>query len=98
MNAQAHAPRPRFAIRYSFVFRYQHERVFSIDIPVEDLRDLDLSVSAVRNHVEDDWLLKMNLLGDYLKKYEEMAANWEYWSKNLERKQESIRIVALEDA
>lgn len=98
MNAQAPAPQPRFAIRYSFVFRYQHERVFSIDIPVEDLRDLDLSVSAVRNHVDQDWLLKISLLGDYRKKYEEMAANWEYWSKNLEREQESIRIVELEGA
>ncbi|MCC3299390.1 hypothetical protein [Arthrobacter caoxuetaonis] len=96
MNAQPASAAPAYALRYSFVFRYQHERIFSIDIPLQDLLDAELSVKAVRELVADDYDLHFRLLGDYLHRYEEMASNWEYWSKNLERERESIRIVQVE--
>lgn len=93
MNAQVS---PAFALRYSFVFRYQHDRVFSIDLPMEAVQEIELSVNAVRELIAEDYYLQAQLLGDYLPRYEEMAANWDYWDKNLQRERESIRIAQVE--
>lgn len=96
MNEQPASAAPSHALRYSFVFRYQHDRVFSVDIPIRDLLDVELSVEAVRDLVANDYYLHISLLGDYLAKYEKMASMWDYWSKHLERERESIRLVPVE--
>lgn len=84
-----------FVINYSFFFRYQLDRPFSVNIPLERLADADLSVSVVRDLIEDDYALFDEMLGDYKAEYLRHSEMPDYWAKNLERMSESIRIMAV---
>lgn len=84
-----------FVINYSFQFRYKHDRVFSVNVPLERLAGADLSVKVVRDLIEDDYELFDEMMGDYQAEYLRQNEMSDYWAKNLERESEGIRIMAV---
>lgn len=84
----------KFAIEYSFRLRYQ-DNVHEVIVPAERLVDVPLNVEAVRRVVEDDDALLAELFRDFLPQYQLMARDPEYWSNELERDEEIIRLVEV---
>lgn len=88
------------AIKYSFNFRYQREIPREVIIPAEKLAGLNLLDGdlhwSIRKLIDDDWELQEALFGDYLREYETMVAEYEFYSKDLERERERAEIVVLD--
>jgi hypothetical protein len=84
----------KFAIEYSFRFRYQ-DSVHEVIVPADRLLDVPLDVEAVRRVVEDDDTLLPELFRDFLPEYRQMAQDPGYWSKELERNDEMIKLVEV---
>ncbi|UKA69024.1 hypothetical protein LFT44_21105 (plasmid) [Arthrobacter sp. FW306-05-C] len=84
----------KLAIAYSFRLRYQvniHEAI----VPAERFLDVPLDIEAVRRVVEDDDALLAELFRDFLYEYRLMTKDAGYWSKELERNDEMIRLVEV---
>ena len=84
----------KFAIEYSFRLRYQ-DNVHEVIVPARELLDVPLDVEAVRRVVEDDDTLLAELFRDFLPQYQLMVKDPDYWSKELERDDEMIKLVEV---
>lgn len=84
----------KFAVEYSFRLRYQ-DNIHEVIVPANRLLDVPLDVEAVRRVVEDDDTLLAELFRDFLPQYQLMAKDPDYWSKELERDDEMIRLVEV---
>lgn len=84
----------KLAIEYSFRLRYQ-DNIHEVIVPAERFLDLPLDIEAVRRVVEDDDTLLAELFRDFLPEYRQMAKDADYWSKELERNDEMIRLVEV---
>ena len=90
---RVHGPM-KVAIEYSFRLRYQ-DNTHEVIIPAGRLLDVPLDVEAVRRIVEHDGTLLAELFRDFLPQYQLMAKDPEYWSEELERDDEMIRLVEV---
>ena len=84
----------KFAIEYSFRLRYQ-DNVHEVIVPARELLDVPLDIEAVRRVVEDDDTLLAELFRDFLPQYQLMTKDPDYWSKELERDDEMIKLVEV---
>lgn len=84
-----------FALRYSFMFRYQTNRLFSVDIPLDRLAGVELNHDTVRDLVEEDPALLAALLGDYRPAYDKHNEMADYWDKHLQREHVAIQLVSV---
>lgn len=84
----------KVAVEYSFRLRYQDD-LHEVVVPASRLLDVPLDVEAVRRVVEDDESLLAELFRDFLPQYQLMLRDPEYWSKELERDDEMIRLVEV---
>lgn len=82
----------RIAVEYSFRFQYQ-DTFHEVLVPAERLLGVPLSVGLVRQLVENDEPLLRDLFGELLDQYRLMMRYPEYWSKELERESETIKLV-----
>ena len=87
-----------YKVNYSFYFRYDPEEIFSVDVPLELLEGKALDVEVVREIVENDHTLLLELLGEQeLKAYEQLSMAPHLFHKDLERWEQTIRLVKVED-
>ncbi|QCB95589.1 hypothetical protein E5206_00465 [Arthrobacter sp. PAMC25564] len=84
----------KLAIEYSFRLRYQ-DNTHEVVIPAERLLDVPLDVETVRRLVEHDDALLAELFRDFLPEYRQMAKDPAYWSEELERDDERIKLVEV---
>lgn len=84
----------KLAIEYSFRLRYQ-DNAHEVIVPAGRLLDVPLDVEAVRRIVEHDGTLLAELFRDFLPQYQLMAKDPEYWSEELERDDEMIKLVEV---
>lgn len=84
----------KFAIEYSFRLRYE-DNIHEVIVPANRLLDVPLDLEAVRRVVEDDDTLLGDLFRDFLPQYQLMAKDPDYWSKELERDDEMIKLVEV---
>lgn len=84
-------------INYSFTNRDEPERLYSVNVPLSLLVGLELSLDTVRNVVEEDLNLIAQLMGDDLKAYESMSMAPHLYQKELQRHDESIRLLLVEE-
>jgi hypothetical protein len=84
----------KLAIEYSFRLRYQ-DNIHEVVIPADRVLDVPLDVEAVRRVVEHDDTLLGELFRDFLPEYQLMAKDPDYWSKELEREDEMIKLVEV---
>lgn len=84
----------KLAIEYSFRLRYQ-DNTHEVVIPAERLLDVPLDVETVRRLVERDDALLAELFRDFLPEYRQMAKDPGYWSEELERDDERIKLVEV---
>lgn len=84
----------KLAIEYSFRLRYQ-DNIHEVIVPAARLLNVPLDTEAVRRVVEDDDTLLTELFRDFLPEYRQMTKDASYWSKELERNQEMIRLVEV---
>ena len=84
----------KLAIEYSFRLRYQ-DTVHEVIIPAARLLDVPLDVEAVRSVVDHDDSLMAELFRDSLPQYRLMAKDPGFWSEELERDDEMIRLVEV---
>lgn len=84
-------------INYSFTNRDEPERLYSVNVPLSLLEGLELDLDTVRNVVEEDMDLITQLMGDDLKAYESMSMAPHLYQKELQRHEESIRLLLSED-
>lgn len=83
-------------INYSFTHRGEPEGIYSINVPLERFEGMELSLDTVRNVVEEDLDLMTQLMGDDLKAYESMSVTPHLYQKELQRHEESLRLVLVE--
>ncbi|WP_284977323.1 hypothetical protein [Arthrobacter sp. efr-133-TYG-104] len=84
----------KLAIEYSFRFRYENT-VQEVIVPAARLLDVPLDVETVRRVVENDDALLAQLFRDILPQYRLMVKDPGYWSKDLERDNEMIKLVEV---
>ena len=84
----------KLAIEYSFRLRYQ-DNIREVVVPAGRLLDVPLYVEAVRRVVEEDDTLLAELFRDFLPEYRQMTKDPRYWSKELERNDEMIKLVEV---
>lgn len=84
-----------FALRYSFMFRYRSDRLFSVDIPLDRLAGVELNHDTIYDLVEEDSALLAELLGDYRPTYDKHNEMPDYWDKHLQREHVAIHLVAV---
>lgn len=84
----------KFAIEYSFRLRSDDD-LHEVIVPAEHLLNTPLTVDAVRLVVEKDELLLADLFRDFLPRYQLMANDPSYWSQELERYTEQIKLVEV---
>lgn len=84
-------------INYSFTYGSEPERLHSVNVPLSRLEGLELSLDTVRNVVEEDLDLMTQLMGDDLKAYESMSVTPHLYQKELQRHEESLRLLPVED-
>jgi hypothetical protein len=86
-----------FALKLSFVLRYQMDILRSVVIPLEKLADIDLAgddiVDKVMASVINDDELMQELFGDYMYEYRSMAADSAAYWKDLMRFQEELVLI-----
>lgn len=84
-------------INYSFTYGSEPERLHSVNVPLCRLEGLELSLDTVRNVVEEDLDLITQLMGDDLKAYESMSVTPHLYQKELQRHEESLRLLLVEE-
>ncbi|MFX1822327.1 hypothetical protein PV768_21370 [Pseudarthrobacter sp. CC4] len=84
----------KVAIEYSFRLRYENN-LHEVIVPARRLLDVPLDVEAVRRVVDEDESLLAELFRDFLPQYQLMVKDPDYWSKELERDEEMIRLVEV---
>lgn len=84
----------KIAIEYSFRLRYENN-LHEVIVPARRLLDVPLDVEAVRRVVDGDESLLAELFRDFLPQYRLMLKDPEYWSKELERDDEMIKLVEV---
>ena len=85
-----------YQINYSFTLGFDMETVFSVNIPVSRLEGRELDLNTIRSLVDDDSDLLLELLGaQELKVYESMLMAPHLYRKELQRFDESVRIVSV---
>ena len=84
----------KLAIEYSFRLRYQ-DSTHEVTIPAGRLLNVPLDVESVRRMVEHDDALMVELFRDFLPQYRLMAKDSGYWSEELERDDEMIKLVEV---
>lgn len=86
-----------YALKLSFVLRYQMDVLRSVVIPLEKLAGINLAgdevVDKVLTSIISDDALMRELFGDYLYEYRSMAADAAAYWKDLMRFQEELVIV-----
>ncbi len=82
------------AVEYSFRLRYE-DNFHKVVVPARRLLAVPLDVEAVRRVVEDDDTLLAELFRDFLPQYQLMVKDPDYWSKELERDNEIIKLVEV---
>lgn len=86
-----------YIINYSFANRDEPERLYSVNVPLFLLSGLELNLDTVRNVVEEDMSLIAQLMGDDLKAYESMSMAPHLYQKELQRHDESLRLLPVGD-
>lgn len=84
-----------YQINYSFTYRSDPERLYSVNVPLSQLEGMELSLDSVKNVVEEDLDLITELMGSELKAYESMSMAPHLYQKELQRLDESIRLVPV---
>lgn len=84
-----------YYINYSFTYRSDPETVHSVNVPLSRLEGMELSLDNVKNVVEEDLNLIAVLMGKELKAYESMSMAPHLYQKDLQRLDESIRLVRI---
>lgn len=84
-----------YHINYSFTYRSDPETVHSVNVPLSRLEGMELSLDNVKNVVEEDLNLIAVLMGKELKAYESMSMAPHLYQKDLQRLDESIRLVRI---
>ena len=84
----------KLAIEYSFRLRYQ-DNIHEVIVPAARLLDVPLDLEAVRRVVEEDDTLLAELFRDFLPQYRLMVKDPGFWSKELERDEEMIKLVEV---
>jgi hypothetical protein len=84
----------KLAIEYSFRLRYQ-DNIHEVIVPAVRLLDVPLDVAAVRHVVEEDDTLLAELFRDFLPQYRLMVKDPGFWSEELERDEEMIKLVEV---
>jgi hypothetical protein len=84
----------KLAIEFSFRLRYENN-THEVIIPADRLLGVPLDVEAVRRLVEDDETLLAELFRDFLPQYQLMVKEPGYWSEELERDDEVIKLVEV---
>ena len=84
----------KLAIEYSFRLRYQ-DNIHEVIVPAARLLDIPLDVEAVRRVVDHDDSLMAELFRDSLPQYRLMEKDPGFWSEELERDDEMIRLVEV---
>lgn len=89
-----------FALKFSFVLRYQTDVPRSITVPLEKLTGVDLAEGDFTSKVmavieEDDDLLK-ELFGDYARTYRDMLEDRDIYWKDLMRFGDAIFLVPVD--
>jgi hypothetical protein len=88
-----------YQINYSFTLGFDMETLFSVNIPLSRLEGRELDLETIRSLVDDDSELLLELLGEQeLKVYESMLMAPHLYRKELQRFDESIRIVSAAEA
>lgn len=92
-----------FAFKFSFSLRYYRDVRRSVLIPVEKLAGLDFAAFSdqptdlVMAVIEKDDTLIADLFGDFASEYRELAAHRDLYWKDLQRNNEELVLVAVED-
>jgi hypothetical protein len=84
----------KLAIEYSFRLRYQ-DNIHEVIVPADRLLGTPLDVEAVRRLVENDDTLMAELFRGFLPEYRQMVKDPGYWSNELERHDEVIKLVEV---
>lgn len=84
-----------YHINYSFTYRSDPETVHSVNVPLSRLEGMELSLDNLKNVVEEDLNLIAVLMGKELKAYESMSMAPHLYQKDLQRLDESIRLVRI---
>jgi hypothetical protein len=89
-----------YALKLSFVLRYQMDVPRSVIVPLEKLVDINLAgediMDKVLSSVVDDDELMLELFGDFMHEYRDMAAHADIYWKDLMRFQEELVLVSVE--
>lgn len=89
-----------FALKLSFVLRYQMDVRRSVVIPIEKLDGINLAgdhiVDAVLAAIFDDDEAMRELFGDDMQGYRDMVVRTDLYWKDLMRFQEELLIVQVE--
>lgn len=85
------------AILYSFTLRYTPEVLHTVHVPLDLLTGQELDVENVRAVVEENPKLLATLMGEKNEEYGSMAMSPHIYQKNLQRFDESIRLVQVTD-
>ncbi|GGJ23421.1 hypothetical protein [Paenarthrobacter histidinolovorans] len=80
------------AVEYSFRFHYQ-DTFHEVVVPAEQLLGVPLDIDVVRQTVENDKSLLADLFGELLPQYLLMAKDPVYWSQDLQRENQTIKLV-----
>lgn len=82
----------KLAVEYSF----RHQGItHEVIVPAELLLNVRLDVAVVRRLVDDDDEMLAELFRDHLPEYRLMAKDPQYWSEELTREDEMIRLVEV---
>lgn len=88
-----------YALKLSFVLRYQMDVPRSVVVPLEMLADINLAgediVDKILSSVVDDDELMRKLFGDFMVEYKDMAAHADIYWKDLMRFQEELVLVPV---
>lgn len=84
-------------INYSFTNRDEPERLYSVNVPLSLLAGMELNLDTVRNVVEEDLTLIAQLMGDDLNAYESMSTAPHLYQKELQRHDESVRLLPVKE-
>ncbi|MET1087753.1 MAG: hypothetical protein ABWY04_11640 [Arthrobacter sp.] len=84
----------KLAIVYSFRLRFQ-DNIHEVIIPADLLLEVPLDVETVRRVVEEDDALLAELFRDFLPQYRLMMKDPGFWSEELERDNQMIKLVEV---
>jgi hypothetical protein len=87
-------PTVQLAIEYSFRLRHQ-DTTYEAIVPADRLLGAPLDIETVRRLVEHDDVLLAELFRDFLPEYRLMMRDPGYWSEELTRDGEMIRLVEV---